>query len=84
MDSQPKSEESDGAQDYSYTHQNKTEFWLIHSVVFLGELDADPVVEWAGNHFSDDGQDERRESSQARFPNGEVIRRLHEDDAVDD
>ena len=51
--------------------------WLL-----TGELEADVVVEWTGDGFADDAEDERRERSQACFADGEVVWWAGEQDTI--
>lgn len=50
---------ADSAEDDNYDHQDQAELWLIHTLVALGKLEADPVVQGAGDAFADDAENLR-------------------------
>ncbi len=61
VDGGAEAEEADGSCDHGNDHKRQAEFEPVDALVLLGQVDADPVVERAGDNFADDGQDERAE-----------------------
>lgn len=84
VDCGAETEEADTTQDNGEDDEGQTEFGLVDTAVFVGEVHADPVVHGAGDNFADEGEDEGGETDKAGLGDGEVIRGFDEDDAVDD
>lgn len=81
---QTKAKEPHGAEDNGHKDEGEAELRLVDPLVPAGEVQTNPVVEWARDHLSDDRQDERGQTNQPGLADGEVIRRRNEDHTIDD
>lgn len=83
VDSGAKPIESRDTEYDNDNHEHQAELWLVDTVVAVGHLQADPVVERSGDCFADDAKDEGTQASQASFANAEVVGRGGEENAID-
>lgn len=78
----PKAEEAHRSQDHCNHDKWKTELWLVDALVFLGEIDANPVIGRSRYDLAQDGQDKWRKTDEAGLADCEVVWRRDEDDPV--
>ena len=77
-------EEAHGPEHDDDEDERQAELGLVDAAVPPRERQADVVVQRARDDLAEDGEDEGGQGDQAGLGDGEVVRGLDEDDAVDD